>query len=103
MLPTCPSSWSTLSQLLMSEFRQTDPDFSVLDLKAYYRGCKYATELIKMLPQKPDPIFIAQLFQKIIHPEMGSWCIVECVAGDGSTIWLADFMTNELELVEAAK
>jgi len=54
-----------VTQLLMSEFRQTDPDFGVLDLKAHYRGCKYATELIKMLPQKPDPIFIAQLFQKI--------------------------------------
>jgi len=54
-----------VAQLLMSEFRQTDPDFSVLDLKAYYRGRKYATELIKMLPQKPDPIFIAQLFQNI--------------------------------------
>jgi hypothetical protein len=54
-----------VAQLLMSEFRQTDPDFGVLDLKAYYRGCKYATELIKMLPQEPDPIFIAQLFQKI--------------------------------------
>lgn len=60
-------------QLIMSEFRQTDPDFNVLDLKAHYRGCKYATELIKMLPQKPDRIFIAQLFKKIatlgcIHP-----------------------------------
>ena len=54
-----------VSQLLMSEFRQTNPDFSVLDLKAHYRGCKYASELIKMLPQKPDPIFIAQLFQQI--------------------------------------
>jgi putative transposase len=53
------------AQLLMSEFRQTDLDFSVLDLKAHYRGCKYATELIKLLPQKPDPIFIAQLFLKI--------------------------------------
>lgn len=52
-------------QLLMSEFRQTDPEGSILDLKAYYRGCKYATELIKMLPQKPDPIFIAQLFRNI--------------------------------------
>ena len=63
-----------LAQLFMSEFRQTDPDFSVLDLKAYYRGRKYATELIKMLPQKPDPIFIAQLFQRItalgsVHPQ----------------------------------
>jgi hypothetical protein len=54
-----------VAQLLMSEFRQTHPDFSVLDLKSHYRGCKYAAELIKMLPQKPNPIFIAQLFQKI--------------------------------------
>ena len=47
-----------VAQLLISEFRQKDPDFSVLDLKAYYRGCKCATELIKMLPQKPDPIYM---------------------------------------------
>jgi hypothetical protein len=40
-------------QLIMSGFRKNDPDFRVLDLKAYYRGCKYATELIKMLPQNP--------------------------------------------------
>ena len=54
-----------LSQLLMCGFRQTDPNFGVLDLKSYYRGCKYATEMLKMLPQKPDDILIAQLFQKI--------------------------------------
>ncbi len=54
-----------VSHLLMSKFRQSDPDFSVLDLKAYFRGCKYATELIKMLPQKPDAIFVSQLLQKI--------------------------------------
>ena len=54
-----------VSQMLMSKFRQSDPDFSVLDLKAYFRGCKYATELIKMLPQKPDAIFVSQLFQRI--------------------------------------
>ena len=54
-----------LSQVLMCEFRQTDPDFGVLDLKSYYRGCKYATEMLKMLPQKPDDILVAQLFQKI--------------------------------------
>jgi hypothetical protein len=54
-----------LSQLLMCDFRQTDPDFGVLDLKSYYRGCKYATEMLKILPQKPDDILIAHLFQKI--------------------------------------
>ena len=54
-----------LSQVLMCEFRQTDPDFRVLDLKSYYRGCRYATELLKMLPQKPDDILVAQLFRKM--------------------------------------
>jgi hypothetical protein len=54
-----------LSQLLMCDFRQTDPDFGILDLKSYYRGCKYATEMLKILPQKPDDILVAQLFRNM--------------------------------------
>ena len=54
-----------LSNMLICEFRQTDPDFGILDLKSYYRGCKYATEMLKILPQKPNEISIVQLFQKI--------------------------------------
>ncbi len=54
-----------LSQLLMCNFRQSDPDFGVLDLKSYYRGCRYATEMLKMLPKKPDDILVAQLFRNI--------------------------------------
>lgn len=54
-----------VSQVLMCDFRQTNPDFGVLDLKSYYRGCKYTTELLKILPEKPDDIFIAQLFRKV--------------------------------------
>jgi putative transposase len=54
-----------LSQLLMYDFRQTDPDFGVLDLKSYYRGCRYATEMLKLLPEKPDDILIAQLFRNV--------------------------------------
>ena len=54
-----------LSQVLMCDFRQTDPNFGVLDLKSYYRGYKYASEMLKILPQKPDDILVAQLFQKI--------------------------------------
>ena len=54
-----------LSQLLMCDFRQTDPDFGVLDLKSYYRGYRYVTELLKILPKKPDDIFIAQLFRNV--------------------------------------
>ena len=54
-----------LSQLLMCDFRKTNPDFGVLDLKSYYRGCRYAIELLKILPKKPDAILIAQLFRNV--------------------------------------
>ncbi len=62
-----------VSQVLMGKYRQNDPDFSVLDLKAYFRAYRYVSETIEMLLQKPDDIFITQLFQKIadlgcVHP-----------------------------------
>jgi putative transposase len=62
-----------LSQVLMCNFRLTDPDFGVLDLKSCFRGYKYASEMLKILPQKPDDIFVAQLFHIVatlgsIHP-----------------------------------
>jgi hypothetical protein len=62
-----------VSQVLMCQYRQDDPSFSILDLKAYYRGYRYVTETIKMLPQKPDGNLVAQLFHKVaalgrIHP-----------------------------------
>lgn len=58
---------------LSKPFRQQNPDFSILDLKSHYRGCRYATETIKMLPQKPEGILLAEIFQQIarlgaIHP-----------------------------------
>jgi hypothetical protein len=62
-----------VSQVLMCQYRQEDPNFSVLDLKAYYRGYRYVTETIQMLPQKPDDNLVSQLFHKVaalgrIHP-----------------------------------
>ena len=62
-----------LSQVLLSHFRPTCPTFSVNDLKAYFRGRKYVTETLKLLPQRPEPIFIDQIFARIaqlgsIHP-----------------------------------
>jgi len=62
-----------VSQVLTSQYRQDDPNFSVLDLKAYYRGYRYVTETIQMLPQKPDDNLVSQLFHKVtalgrIHP-----------------------------------
>ena len=62
-----------VSQVLMCQYRQDDPNFSVLDLKAYYRGYRYVMETIQMLPQKPNVNLVSQLFNKVaalgrIHP-----------------------------------
>ena len=54
-----------LSQVLLREFRHTNPESGILDLKAYYRAAKYFEETIKMLPQKPDPILLKRIFQRI--------------------------------------
>ncbi len=61
------------SEALLQPFRQTQPEYSVLDLKSHYRGYRYASETIKMLPQKPDAILLADIFEQIarlgaIHP-----------------------------------
>jgi hypothetical protein len=53
----------SLSQRLLLEFRKESPQAGVLDLKTYFRGRYYASETLKMLPQKPEPI----LFQRITH------------------------------------
>ena len=50
---------------LAEPFRKQNPVFSMLDLKSHYRGCRYATEIIKMLPEKPDDILLAEIFQQI--------------------------------------
>ncbi len=62
-----------VSQVLLTEFRQSVPDSSVLDLKAYCRAARYFEEMIKILPQKPEPLLFEQVFGKIvslgsIHP-----------------------------------
>ncbi len=54
-----------LSQALLGEFRQTHPESGIIDLKAYFRAAKYFEEIIKMLPQKPEPILLDQIFGQI--------------------------------------
>lgn len=54
-----------VAQLLLRPFRQDNPAFSVLDLKAHFRGHKYVSETIKLLPQKPEPFLLAQLFDRL--------------------------------------
>jgi putative transposase len=61
------------SSLLLRRFRQHNPEFSILDLKSHYRGCRYVSETIKLLPQKPDGFLLAQIFEQIarlgmVHP-----------------------------------
>ena len=62
-----------LSAVLLQGVRQTEPQCSVLDLKALYRGYTYVRALLKLLPDAPDEDSIAQLFRQVaqlgrIHP-----------------------------------
>ena len=45
--------------------RLEHPEFSVLDIKAGYRGLKYLHETVKILPQKPDPIVIREIAERL--------------------------------------
>jgi putative transposase len=54
-----------VSQVLLREFRRTNPDSGVLDLMAYFRAAKYFEETIKMLPEKPEPILLDQIFKHV--------------------------------------
>jgi hypothetical protein len=54
-----------LSQVLLRDFRGTHPESGILDLKAYFRAAKYFEETIKMLPQKPEPILLTQIFRQL--------------------------------------
>ncbi len=54
-----------LSQRLLADRHATDPDASLLDLKAFYRGTKYVAEAIEMLPAQPEPVLLARIFNKL--------------------------------------
>jgi len=55
------------SSVLLRRYRENHPEFSVLDLKSHYRGCRYASETIKLLPQKPEGILLAEIFEHIVR------------------------------------
>jgi putative transposase len=42
-----------------------DSAYSVLDRKADYRGSKYVEETIKRLPEKPEPILLAKILNRV--------------------------------------
>jgi putative transposase len=50
---------------LRADGQPCDPDYSVLDLKADWRGSKYVEETIKMLPEKPEPVLLAKILNRV--------------------------------------
>ena len=54
-----------LSFILRQRWRPLQPSFSVLDLKAHFRGLKYVAETLKLLPQLPDPFVIQSISAKL--------------------------------------
>ena len=65
-----------LSHHLLADFRILNPDSGIIDLKAHYRGFRYVHEILKMLPEMPEPILLSQIFTKLtslgrIHPVSG--------------------------------
>ena len=57
-----------LSRRLLRDFRgDHHPHFSLLDLKAFYRAVKYVEQVMKLLPQKPEPIFISRIKNQVAN------------------------------------
>ena len=52
-----------IAHIILQNVRQDTgiTDWSVQDLKARFTGLKYVRETLKLLPQKPHPIFIRQI------------------------------------------
>jgi putative transposase len=48
-----------------ADMRLRDPDYSILDLKADCRGYTYVEAMIKMLPEKPEPVLLGQILHKV--------------------------------------
>jgi putative transposase len=56
-----------LSQRLLMQLKSRWPEVSILDLKAFFRGYRYAEEVLKYLPEKLDPILSAPIFSNIVN------------------------------------
>ena len=54
-----------VAHVLLRNFRQEDSNVNVLDLKAHFRGLKYVAETLKWLPEKPEPILMATIYNEV--------------------------------------
>jgi len=51
--------------VLLAKLSQENQEHGVVDLKAHFRGRKYVQEILKLLPEKPHPILIEELFASV--------------------------------------
>ena len=54
-----------LSAVMLRPYRDHQPDFSVLDLKAQFRARRYLDETIKMLPDPPGDDLVSRIWQRL--------------------------------------
>ena len=54
-----------VSYYLQAHMGPRDPDYSILDLKADWRGSKYVEETRKRLPEKPEPVLLAKILNQV--------------------------------------
>jgi putative transposase len=55
----------SLSAVMLKPYRDDQPDFSVLDLKAQFRARRYLDETIKMLPDPPGDDLISRIWRRL--------------------------------------
>ena len=66
-----------LSQAILKDQSQPGRINGILDLKSYFRGLKYAKETLKLLLEKPAPIIMEEIIEKVgslgrIHSEIAT-------------------------------
>lgn len=54
-----------LAAVMLKPYRDTQPDFSVLDLKAQFRARRYLDETIKMLPDPPSDDLVSCIWRRL--------------------------------------
>src|ERR1051326_5224970 len=74
-----------LAHYLLGSLRAHVEGAGISDLKSWYRGHHYASALLKILPQKPEPIICERLLQQIcrlglIHPPSSQTAQLEMAA-----------------------
>jgi putative transposase len=54
-----------LAAVMLRPYRDHQPDFSVLDLKAQFRARRYLDETIKMLPDPPSDDLVSRIWRRL--------------------------------------